>query len=278
MSLCVSCKNQTSTDRCPNKAITGLTFCGKHVRAPIKRLWHVVNDLDTKATLIQKVWRGYTVRFRLNLAGPCVLKRAGCLNDEDIVTFESKEKQHPFEYFGFEEDGKVWWFDILSILGCLNSNLHPMNPYTRRPLSNDTRIRLRLIYKYRIHNRLPTGHQPTVKRNYEQLIEHQWMKITQIVHENGFEDVHPNHFMTLERGQLFILLNYLVSDVSALAMEHPITSRRYRWLAAIKRERDTFNANPHGRVHIPALIISLLNSMNEEYHFCFILMSALYRV
>jgi hypothetical protein len=278
MSLCVSCKNQTSTERCPNKAISGLTLCGKHVRAPRKRLWHVVNNLDEKATLIQKIWKGYTVRFRLQLAGPGVLKRSLCHNDEDIVSFESKEKQHPFEYFGFEEDDKIWWFDILSILGCLNANLHPTNPYTRQALSQDTRRRLRAIYKYRIHNRLPNAHQPIVKRNYDELIEHQWMKVTQIIHENGFEDVHPNHFIALEKTQLFVLLNYLVNDVTALATEHPITSRRYRWLSAIKRERNIFNSNPYGRVHVPALIISLLNSMNEEYNFCFILMSALYRV
>ena len=278
MSLCVSCKSQSSTDRCPNKAITGLTFCGKHVRAPVKRLWHVVNDLDTKATLIQKVWRGYTVRFRLQLAGPCVLKRTGCHNDEDIVTFETKDKQHPFEFFSFEEDGKVWWFDVLSILGCLNANLHPTNPYTRQPLSSDTRNRLRSLYRYRIHNRLPIVHQPATKKNHTELIEHQWMKVVQILHENGFEDVHPNHFMSLSKNQLFILLNYLVNDMSVLAMEHPKTSRRYRWLVAIKRERDTFNVSPYFRIQIPTLFLSLLNSMTEGYHFCFILMSALYRV
>ena len=278
MSVCISCKNQKSKERCENRAINGLTFCGKHVRSPVKRLWHVVNELDVKASLIQKVWRGYTVRFRLKLAGPGVLKRALCHNDEDIVSFESKEKQHPFDFFSFEEDGRVWWFDVLSMLGCLNSNLHPTNPYTRQSLSIDTRRRLRAIYKYRIHNRLPIVHQPSVKRNYEELIEHQWMKIVQVVHENGFEDVHPNHFMALGKTQLFILLNYMVNDMSALAMEHPKTSRRYRWLAAIKRERDMFNMNPHGRIQVPTLIISLLNSMNEEYHLCFILMSALYRL
>lgn len=278
MSLCVSCKNQTSIERCPNRSITGLAFCGKHVRSPHKRIWHIVNNLDEKASLIQKVWRGYTVRFRLKLAGPGVLTRSVCHNDEDIVTFESKEKQDPFEYFGFEEDGKVWWFDILSIIGCLNANLHPTNPYTRQALSQDTRRRLRMIYKYRIHNRLPLVHQPATKRNYDELIEHQWMKVVQIIHENGFEDIHPNHFMALGKTQLFILLNYLVNDMTALATEHPITSRRYRWLSAIKRERDMFNANPHARIQVPTLLTSLLNSMNEEYHMCFILMSALYRV
>jgi len=278
MSSCVACKSQTSNERCPNRVITGISFCGKHVRAPNKKLWHVVNDTDAKIILIQKVWRAYSVRFRLKLAGPGVLKRALCHNDEDVVTFESKDKQHPFDFFSFEEDGKVWWFDVLSIIGCLNSALRPTNPYTRQPLSQDTRRRLRAVYKYRIHNRLLVSHQPAVKKNYEELIDHHWMKVVQIIHENGFEDIHPNNFISLDKPQVFIFLNYLVNDMTALAMEHPASSRRYRWLSAIKRERDMFNANPHSQIQIPALILSLLNSMGDEFHFCFILMSALYRV
>jgi hypothetical protein len=278
MSSCVACKSLTSNERCPNRVISGIQFCGKHVRAPNKRLWHVVNHTNTKVILIQKMWRAHSVRFRLKLAGPGVLKRELCHNEEDVVTFESKYKQHPFDFFSFEEDGKVWWFDTLSIIGCLNSALRPTNPYTRQPLTQYTRRRLRAVYKYRIHNRLPISHQPAVKKNYEELIDHHWMKVVQIIHENGFEDVHPNNFTSLGKPQVFIFLNYLVTDMSALAMEHPVSSRRYRWLAAIKRERDMFNANPHSQIQIPALILSLLNSMGDEFHFCFILMSALYRV
>lgn len=278
MSTCISCKSKDSNDRCPNRVILGLQFCGKHVRAPVKRLWHVENDLDRRATSIQKVWRGYNVRYRLSLAGPGVLRRSLCHNDEDVVTFESKISQHPFEYFAFEEDGKVWWFDILSILGCLNSSLLPTNPYTRQPLSTDIRIRLRANYKYRIHNRLPLCHQPMAKRNMEELMELQWMKVCQVMHENGFEDVHPNHFMSLDNNQLLILLNYLERDVASLAMDHPLTSKRYRWAAAIKRECLNFEQIAHGKYRVPSLLNSLFNSMNDPYPFCFILMSALYRV
>jgi len=248
------------------------------VRAPVKRLWHVENDLDVRATVIQKVWRGYNVRYRLALAGPGVLRRSLCHNDEDVVTFESKTDQNPFDYFAFEEDGKVWWFDILSILGCLNSSLVPTNPYTRQPLSVDTRIRLRANYKYRIHNRLPLCHQPMAQRNMEELMELQWMKVCQVMHENGFEDVHPNHFMSLDNNQLVVLLNYLERDTNSLAMDHPKTSKRHRWAAAIKRECLNFNQIPHGKYRVPSLLTSLFNSMNDPYPFCFVLMSALYRV
>lgn len=278
MDICISCKNKTSSERCPNKPILGLSFCGKHVRCPTKRLWYVENDLDSKATIIQKCWKGYTIRYRLTLAGKGVLKRQLCHNDEDVVTFESKNKQHPFDYFSFEEDGKLWWFDILSILGCLNSNLMPTNPYTRQALSIETRQRLRELYKYRLHNRLPIAHTPIPKKSYNELIETQWMKITQILHENGFEDANPNHFLSMNNRTLFILLDYIYRDMSALAMEHPSSSKRHRWASAIKRERDTYHMNQHANLQISTLVLSLLNAMNEPYHFCFILMSALFRV
>jgi hypothetical protein len=214
----------------------------------------------------------------LSLAGPGVLKRSLCHNDEDVVTFESKRVQNPFEYFGFEEDGKIWWFDILSIIGCLNSNLIPTNPYTRQPLTIDTRIRLRTIYKYRIYNRLPLCHEPTIKRKLDEVVEIQWMKICQMMYENGFEDVRPNHFSSLNKQQLFILLNYLERDMSSLAMDHPKTSIRYRWAAAIRRECLNFNESPSSKYKVPSLLITLLNSTRDPYPFCFILMSALYRL
>ena len=278
MTSCVSCKNRDSLERCPNKAITGLTFCGKHVRAPTKRVWYIENSLDVKVSRIQACWRGYIIRTRLKLAGPGVLQRSICHNDEDVVSFEHKSKQNPFEYFAFEEDGKIWWFDILSILGCLNSNLVPTNPYTRRNLSIDTRRRLREIYKYRIHNRLPIAHSPMQKKSYNELIEIQWMKISQVLEENGFEGVHPNHFLSLTKTKLFAFLNFLLQDMAALAMEHPKSSRRYRWLAAIKRERDMFMNNPHAAIQLPTLIFSLTNAMHNPYPLCFSVMSALYRV
>lgn len=278
MSSCISCKSKTSSERCPNRSIIGLSFCGKHVRSPTKRIWHVENKVDCSATIIQKCWRGYTVRYRLRLAGTGVLRRSLCHNDEDVVTFESKDKQHPFDYFSFEEDGKVWWFDILSIIGCLNSNLIPTNPYTRQALNMDTRNRLRQIYKYRLHNRLPIAHSPASKKSYNELIETQWMKITQILHENGFDDANPNHFLSLDNRNMFILLDYIYRDMTALAMEHPSSSKRYRWASAIKRERDIFHMNQYANLQTSTLILSLLNAMNEPYPFCFILMSALFRV
>ena len=98
----MSCKSNTSNERCQSLRIKGLTLCGRHVKSKSVRLWNVVNNLDSKVTLISKAWRGYAVRIRLRRAGPGVLKRSLCHNDEELVTMDSKDKYHPFDFFSFE--------------------------------------------------------------------------------------------------------------------------------------------------------------------------------
>ena len=122
-----ACKNKKSTDRCQSKSLIGLSFCGHHVKSKDVRIWHIVNKVDAKVTLISKLWRGYTIRRLLKLAGPGVLNRSRCHNEEELVLAEPKEKIHPLDYFAFEEDGKVWWFDIRSLISLFRSSLNPTN-------------------------------------------------------------------------------------------------------------------------------------------------------
>ena len=147
MNTCLACKNKTSTDRCNLTSIKGLAFCGIHARSKVPRIWSVVNDIDKHVTLISKVWRGYRIRRLLKLAGIGVLKRSLCHNDEELVLLEDRNSVSPLDYFSFQEGDKVWWFDIRSMIGCLNATFVPTNPYTRQPLTVDTRYRLRMLYK-----------------------------------------------------------------------------------------------------------------------------------
>lgn len=277
MNTCLACKNKTSTDRCPTQSIPGLAFCGRHVRSKTPRLWSVVNRVDEKATLIQKVWKGYTIRHRLNLAGPGVLSRSKCHNQEELVSMEEVSKLHPFDYFAFEEDGKIWWFDIRSIIGCLNSSLVPQNPYTRQPLTMETRTRLREVYKYRIRNRLRTTHDTRAKP-LDQLLEFQWLRLSQILVENGFEDARPALFNRLSKQQLYILLSYIKADMYALAKEHPKTSMRYRYARSLKNEHALFYGFTNPKLQFSTVMVNILHHAIEPYPICFIIMSALFRL
>ena len=279
MNTCFSCKNKTSTERCSSKSIKGLTLCGRHVKTKSPRLWNVVNNLDAKATLISRMWRGHAIRIRLRNAGPGVLKRSLCHNDEELVSMESKRTHPPFDFFSFVEGDKVWWFDIRSILGCLNSSLTPTNPYTRQPLSIDTRRRLRAAFTYRLRRQLPTLYSP-VQRSFQDIVDLYWLRACQVLHENGFEDVDPRTFLRMTKSQCLVFINFICNDLEALAAEHPKSSPRYRYTAIMKRERDAIPATSYRTVQmqVSGLVATFLHDMVDPYPFCFIVMSALYRL
>ena len=278
MNQCIGCKNKDSYDRCPTASITGLAFCGRHVKSKSVRIWHVVNRVDDKVIKISKIWRGFAIRRLLKLAGPGVLKRSVCHNDEELVSFEHRDSIHPLDYFSFEEGGKIWCFDIRSIISCLNAALVPVNPYTRTPLTVETRRRIREIYRYRLQYRKPIYHSPPANKSRQDLLDFNWMRICQILAENGFEDVHHNQFLAISRSQLYTLLVFIMRDMQALASEHPKSSKRYRYHAVLKREQDHFYNLQYPLLHFGNLFLMLLNDSVEAYNLCFILMSALYRV
>jgi hypothetical protein len=236
-----------------------------------------VNKVDEKALLIQKMWRGHAIRHRLSMAGPGVLSRSKCHNQEELVSMEEAKDVHPLRYFSFEEDGKVWWFDVCSIIGCLNSSLEPLNPYTRRPLNMETRQRLRELYKYRIRNRLRTTHSGPLKAA-DEITEFQWLRLSQILVENGFEDTRPAMFNRLNPNQLYIVLSYIKTDMYALAKEHPQTSFRYQYARTLSQECNNFFSFARPHLRFASLMVNILHHSVEPYPFCFIIMSALYRL
>lgn len=278
MNQCIACKNKDSYERCQSTSITGLAFCGRHVKSKSVRNWYVENCVDDKVTRISKIWRGYSVRRLLKLAGPGVLNRKLCHNDEELVLLESKHALYPLDYFAFEESGKVWWFDIRSIIACLNASLVPMNPYTRVPLTIETRQRVRELYRYRLQYRKPMYHNEPIVKSQLELLEFQWMRICQILAENGFEDVHPNRFLTLSRKQLCVLLVFIMRDIQALSLEHPRSSKRYRYHAIMQRECEQFYTFKAPFLQFANLYLMLLNDSVEPYILCFLMMSALHRL
>lgn len=277
MLKCVACRNKKSNDRCDSRAIVGLAFCGQHAKSKNVRVWYEVNHIDDKVTLISKIWRGYAVRNRIKLAGPGVLKRGICHNEEELVLAEPKETVHPFDYFAFEEDGKVWWFDIRSIMSICRTSLIPANPYTRQPLSQEARHRARRIYKYRINNKLPLYHHPFPKMSVMQLIEHQWMKVCQNMHECGFDDITPNAILSLNQTQIFTILCLMIDDLIAIKYTHtnPLKSRYYKYLQILRNDRHNFFSRDYPDLHFAGSIISILNDMTDSFPICFSFASAL---
>lgn len=276
---CGACRKKGSNQRCPNKSLIGLRFCGKHAKSKNVRLWSEVNNLDIPATKISKIWKGYLIRKQLDLAGPGVLKRELCHNDEELVSMEEKTRVNPLDFFSFKEADKIWWFDVRSILSCFRTNLIPSNPYTRQPLNLETRHRLREIYKFRLRNRLPTSHDQLAKKTVQQLIEYQWMRVCQNLHENGFEgEINPTHICALSKTQLFLAMTYFLRDSSELVYERPKSMIRRKYLRRIEHDYHFFFHAPSAHLLFSTLLLTIFNDTTEPYPYAFTFMSSLFRL
>jgi hypothetical protein len=280
--ICSSCKNQSSFDRCTNKALKGLILCGKHAKVRSPRIWKDLHELDNKAITIQKIWRGHSIRKRLKLAGPGVLNRSVCHNEEELVTLDDKNSVSPMNYFAFEENDKVYWFDIRSLLDNCVSSINPTNPYTRQQISIETRKRLREVTLLRENYKLENTHDTTKQKSRDEIIQDSWINVCQIIVENGFFEMSHLYFTSLNRTQLFIFINILKQDLVAWAAEHSnLASRRYRYIFWIKRLLNEYNKGIDAtRLSFltARILIGILDDSLNNYPVCFMAMSALHRL
>lgn len=79
------------------------------------------------AKIIQNAYRKW--RMEKNTQGPGFLNKSLCVNDEDFLTFETKEEISDIYFFSFKEGNSVFFFDIRSFKKLVETNA--VNPYTR---------------------------------------------------------------------------------------------------------------------------------------------------
>lgn len=282
MVLCASCKNKTSTEQCPSQSMKGMLFCGKHAKTKVKRLWADVNNGNQKARTIQKIWRGYFLRHRLKLAGEGVLDRKNCHNTEELVTLDDKTKLHPINYFSFREADKLYWFDVRSLYQILKKSTKPDNPYTRQPLTIETRRRLRDVCRIRKNLGLQNYHDAPKPDHFADLVNEKWLTVCQIIEENGFFDMSHLMFSSLNRSQMYVLLNLIRLDMVAFATEHSIQSKRYKYLQWLRTCLANFEKNRTNRLQCSwstsRVLLSILYDCPENYPVCFIIVSAMCRL
>ena len=212
MVQCASVKKRGSKDPCTSTALIGHTLCGRHARMKDPELW-VAFHPTPPITKVQALFRGWLVRNRLSHAGFGVLSRKGLANDEDIITFNEKERVHPMDYISFEENGKHWWFEFGSLWTWCMRNYTPVNPYTKVPLKAETRKRLRTIWGYKKRNLEPV---PLESEVFIDRVRHRLNILTQHFADYGFVEVYPEHFIDFTRNDyktMFILLNRDIETV-----------------------------------------------------------------
>ena len=209
MVRCVSIKKKGSVEQCTASHLLGHTMCGRHARMKDPVIWATLHKTP-KLAKFQALFRGWMVRRFLRLCGPGVLARSNVINDEDLVTCEEKNKQHPFDYVGIEENGKVWWFDFGTIYTWSSQSVEPVNPYSKTPLSIDVRRRLREIWRCKHQRREPLPKESTIAT---ERMRTRWNLLCQIFREYGFVDVHPNMFINTIKANYYAMFHMIQDDI-----------------------------------------------------------------
>jgi hypothetical protein len=243
--LCSSTKSRTSTDRCSHKALAGLLFCGKHAKTRNKVMW-IPPTLETdSATIIQKSWRGWSLRRCLSLAGD-PLKRHDCHNEEELVTLEEKNRQDPLNFFSFVENGKRWWFGLDTIIKLMETET-PKNPYTNEIISRDTRVRiyeLRDLYWFRHMYNSP------------QTLHNKCIMLSHILEDQIFEKISYTRFEYMSRLTIVFFSSEMHKNLVA----------RWRDKPSQKREKHLFLiescvAKQYLDVNLDFLLFQLISSL-----------------
>jgi hypothetical protein len=218
----------------------------------------------------------------MQLAGPGVLKRSMCHNEEELVTLDDVKSVSPFDYFAFEENKKVYWFDVRSITENGMSTMTPTNPYTREPISIAVRQRLHKLCIKRWFCKMKIIFSDHMGKTNEEIVENTWIHVCQLIEENGFFGMNPLYFISLNEPQLLVFIMLLRQDISAWAAEHSSeNSRRHRYVRWLRNLiTDYYQSYDLRKMsHLTArLLINMLNDRANNYSLCFMIMSSLYRL
>ena len=269
MVRCASVKSKREpTLQCPHGVVFGSDMCGTHLKGKVIKKWKDERVDDLRIIRCQSLARRWLVQRHLRIAGPCVLARKNLANEDDVLTSNEKERVHPFEYFSFEENGKIWWFEFGSIWKIMAGVLEPVNPYTRTPLSPDTRKRLREMWALRVYKRLPPPSDPA---DIEERIRHRWNVLCQMFIDNGFVDATPDQFVTLPKGSYITIFRMILNETDE-------SEARIRALCRYMLHGTLIVTNtPTYILNSIRIFLRILMVKKQPYDIVFLLMSALFR-
>jgi hypothetical protein len=216
------------------------------------------------------MWRGYSARIPLKLAGKGVLKRALCVNDDEMITMESKDRLHPYDFFSLEEGDKVWFFDQKTIFQWAQKTLTVQNPYTRKELSNEDTSRIRRLYVWRRRNKMEVFHDVQPQLTETEKRDKRWLRIAQIMREAGYSDIHHEHFICFNYPQMATFVNSVTEDMRWWTNEKPGRSSKYfKWLLNMRNIMHTYTHNVALSSDIASIILTILLDIHKIYEVCF---------
>lgn len=275
MGRCAAVRRRGTTEPCPVNALRGHTLCGRHARMRNPVLW---TDANLGRTLpivkIQSQVRGWLVRKRLSYAGVGVLHRADLANDEDIISCAEKDKVHPFDFFSFEENGKVWWFEFDGLWTWCMRNVEPSNPYTKVPLTTDTRKRLRTLWGYKRRNREEL---PVESPMFTERLRHRLNILSQHFADYGFTDVHTENFVNFSKADYITLFVLLQRDIETVIPPSDPFRLRISRLCTNRTHVAHAVQNAQFVLQCVSLLLHIITLYKDPYVITFSILSAFYR-
>lgn len=275
MGRCAAVKRRGTSEPCPVNALRGHTLCGRHARMRNPVLWADANLGRTLPIVkIQSHVRGWLVRKRLSYAGTGVLHRAGLANDEDIISCVEKDKVHPFDFFSFEENGKIWWFEFDGLWTWCMRNVEPSNPYTKVPLTTDTRKRLRTLWGYKRRNREEL---PVESPMFMERLRHRLNILSQHFGDYGFTDVHTENFVNFSKADYITLFVLLQRDIETVIPPSDPFRLRVSRLCTNRTHVAHAVQNAQFVLQSVSLLLHIVTLYKDPYVITFSILSAFYR-
>jgi len=267
---CSSTRNRRTNDRCSLKALKGILFCGKHARSKKKTLWKPETLQSDSATKIQKIWRGYMIRNFLFLAGHSAdlhgktLCRLQCHNEEELVTLESKEKQHPMNFFCVYQSGKLWWFGLDTIFKLMQEDT-PKNPYTNEPFSRWTRQHVRELQDIATFRKLC---------KIPETLHHKAVALAHVIEDETFEEISYTRFEHMSRLSIIEFTAHIHRQLEERVFRSPTTIRRKHLFLIESCIVKQFNLDVHTdflRFQLISSLLYILRTLKNKFRVAFII-------
>ena len=125
---------------------------------------------------------------------------AKSVNDTDFLTFEEISQIDPLFRFSYEEEGRIYSFDLRSLKELLKSSTQ--NPYTRNPIPQKTIDDINKIYFYLTKfKQINLNIENNIILDETQILKHRVVKLFQQMDELD-QYTNPNWFLDLNLYQL----------------------------------------------------------------------------
>lgn len=168
---------------------------------------------------LQRLFRGWVVRYLLKLKGPALKDVSLCVNDSDFVTMEPLNEMSKEVFYSYKDSKDfIYGFDITSLIQMLQKKNKIENPYNREKLNNTILTQIKTLYN------LSFLVYPNFKDENERLqnqpnIRHSIQRPVQNTINNRFTNNNPqNRIRLLEIREKPIIerINHLFTEIDSL--------------------------------------------------------------